>query len=87
MKFLNDTIDKPIYFQYMLVDSDLEFLLFLIITDSPTGEGIAVQVVEIGILFLQFRPKFMVLAGVCPDSSGRFNRRNWDCFGDNLSFD
>jgi hypothetical protein len=87
LKTLKDKSTEPIFLQDMAVSNDLEFLFFLIITDSPTGECIAVQIVEIGILLLQFRPEFMVLAGVCPDSAGRLNRRNRDGLGDEATFD
>ena len=73
MKVLNDTIMSRIFFQDMAVGNDLEFLLFVVISDSPTRQGIAVQIIKIGILLLQFGPKFVVLARVRPDSTGRFD--------------
>ncbi len=87
MKLPHDTINKPICFQDMSVGSDLKFLRIVVITNSSAWQGIAVQIIEIGILLLHFRPQFVMLARVSPHTTGRFNHRNRGCLGDDSPFD
>src|SRR5271157_865260 len=76
VKILNYKSTQPIFFQYMAVGNDLEFLGIIVIADSTTGQRITIQIIEIGILLLQFRPKLVMLARGSPHAAGRFNCEN-----------
>jgi hypothetical protein len=85
VKTLNYKSTEPVFFQDMAVGGDLEFLRIFVIADSPTGQRIAIQIIKIGILLLQFRPKLVMLARVSPHAAGRLNCENGGCLGDYAS--
>jgi hypothetical protein len=87
MKFLDTTGNDLFFFQDMAVSNDLELLLFVVISDLSAREGVAVQIIKIGILLLQFAPKLIVLARVRPDCAGNFDSIKGSCFGKDASVD